>query len=99
MRDLSTPDRSETHDDGTGSRNRAFRVLMPLRNAIAPVLVAIRRSFLLFVAAVGLVLIVLGISPLVDGLFAGMFGIWGATAILCAGLGFVVLRFLEVFDV
>lgn len=59
---------------------------------------AIRRSFILFTAVVGVVLIAIGASPLVTDVFAGMFGIWGATALVCAGLGFLGLEALSRFD-
>lgn len=90
---MSSPissDRNEERSPETGSRN-------PFSAAI----VAVQRSFLLFVAVVGLALI--GIGMLLDvlfaaGLFAGMFGIWGTTALLCAGLGFVGVKLLQFFD-
>lgn len=68
------------------------------QNPFSRAILAIRRSFLLFVAVVGVVLIAIGASPFVTGVFAGMFGIWGATALLCAFLGFVGLKFLRMVD-
>lgn len=82
----------------SSDRNEGERNENGLKNAALGVLAAIRRSFLLFVAVVGLVLVVIGASPLVNGLFAGMFGIWGATALVCAGLGFVGVKLLQFFD-
>jgi hypothetical protein len=87
---MSSPVSSDQNEEGSNETD--------LRNAALSVLVAIRRSFLLFVAAVGLILVAIGASPLVNGLFAGMFGIWGATALVCAGLGFVGVKLLQIFD-
>ncbi|WP_321112047.1 hypothetical protein [Halorussus salinisoli] len=58
---------------------------------ILEVLLAIRGSFLLFVAAVGALLIVAGAFAM-NGVLAGMFGIWGASALLYAGLGYLLLK-------
>lgn len=82
----------------SSDRNEGGRTENGLKEVALGVLVAIRRSFLLFVAVVGLVLVAIGASPLVNGLFAGMFGIWGATALICAGLGFVGVKLLKLFD-
>ena len=82
----------------SADRNEGGRDENGLKDVVLDALVAIRRSFLLFVAAVGLVLVAIGASPFVNGLFAGMFGIWGATALVCAGLGFVGVKLLKLFD-
>lgn len=82
----------------SSDRNEGGRDENGLKDVALAVLVAIRRSFLLFVAVVGLVLVAIGASPLINGLFAGMFGIWGATALVCAGLGFVGVKLLQFFD-
>lgn len=87
---MSTPVNSD-HDgeqDGTSeSDGPFFRAIL-----------AVRRSFLLFVAVLGVILIAIGASPLMTGVFAGMFGIWGATALLCAVLGFVGKTVLQMVD-
>lgn len=93
------PGEGDPEADGTDSRNPLGGVRRSLDPAIDPllgVLVAIRRSFVLFVAAVGVVLIAIGV--LIEGLFAGMFGIWGATALVCAGLAFAVVQLLKLLD-
>lgn len=82
----------------SSDRNERGRTEDGLKSVALRVFVAIRRSFLLFVAVVGLVLVAIGASPFVNGLFAGMFGIWGITAIVCSGLGFVGVKLLKVFD-
>ena len=66
------------------------------------VLRQIRGSFMYFVASVGVVCIVLGaVGPLipwfgsfVEGPMAGFLGIWGVSAILFAGLGFLFMRLI-----
>jgi membrane-bound ClpP family serine protease len=68
------------------------------QNPLSRAVLAIRRSFLLFVAVVGVVLMAIGASPLVTGIFAGMFGIWGATALCFALLGFAVMKSLQLLD-
>lgn len=65
---------------------------------IIKALLAVRQSAILFTALLGSVLILFGASPLVNGIFAGMFGIWGATLLACAGLTNVGLWILRTFD-
>jgi hypothetical protein len=81
------PDHDGEQDSESESQSPFFKAIL-----------AIQRSFLLFVAVVGVVLIAIGASPLVTGLFAGMFGIWGATALLCAVLGFAGTKVLQMLD-
>ena len=62
----------------------------------------IRGSFMYFVASVGVLCILLGVvGPLipwfgsfVEGPMAGFLGIWGVSAILFAGLGFLFMRLI-----
>ena len=61
-------------------------------------LTVLRRSLVLDLAILGTLLVAIGASPLVSGVYAGMFGVWGATAIICAGLGFVGVQVLTLFD-
>ena len=59
---------------------------------------ALRHSLVLTIAVLGVLLVAIGASPFVSGVFAGMFGIWGATALICAGLGYLGVKLLELFD-
>lgn len=56
-------------------------------------LLAIRGSFLLFVTAVGVLFVVVGATAM-NGVLAGMFGIWGTSALLYAGLGYLLLKLI-----
>jgi hypothetical protein len=65
---------------------------------------ALRRSFFLSFAVFGAVLIVIGYTfevlwmlghPVEDGILAGMFAIWGATAFLIGSIGYGTLRYLR----
>lgn len=56
-------------------------------------LLAIRGSFLLFVGATGVLMFVFG-ATYARGLMAGMFAIWGASAVIYALLGFALLRLI-----
>ena len=67
-------------------------------NPLLGALLAIRRSAVLFTTLFGLALIAIGMSPFVTGVFAGMFGVWGATAVVCAVLGFIGVQALQLFD-
>lgn len=50
-------------------------------------------SILLRVAILGLLLIVLG-WLVIDGVFAGMFGIWGASALFVGLSGFAIYKLI-----
>jgi hypothetical protein len=66
--------------------NRALAAVMRL-------LYAVRASFLAFVFVVGVVWLLIGIA-LGDGVMAGMFGIWGVSAMLYAVLGKFALQLI-----
>jgi hypothetical protein len=62
---------------------------------IVQLLLRIRRSFLLFVATVGVLLIVLGGTLFGGtGVLAAMFAIWGVSAILYALGGVLLMRLI-----
>lgn len=78
----------------SGSTDRSDEnELSSATNPVLRVLLAIRGSFLLFVATIG-ALFVLGGATVMDGVLAGMFGIWGVSCILYAGLGYGLLKFI-----
>lgn len=60
-------------------------------DGLVGILLRIRSSFLLFVLTLGVLLLVGGMV-MSDGVFAGLFGIWGVSALIYAGFGFVFLR-------
>lgn len=82
--------------DPEGEKDQVNGTSVP--TLIIKALLAVRQSAILFTALLGSVLILFGASPLVNGIFAGMFGIWGATLLACAGLTDVGLRILWAFD-
>lgn len=53
-------------------------------------LLAIRSSFLLFLTTVGIIVTVLGLTVM-SGAMAGMFVIWGTSAVVYAGIGYAIL--------
>lgn len=79
-------DSSETDTGSTGPVGRLADVLLGG-------LLKVRGSFLLFIATIGVVLLVLGFVWS-ESVLSGMFGIWGASALVYAGLGFVFLRLI-----
>jgi len=63
------------------------------RNPAIRLLLAIRQSLLLFIIALGVVLILAGAFVLGgEGVLAAMFAIWGVSAILYAIGGFLFLK-------
>ncbi len=70
-------------------------------------LVALRRSFFLSLAVFGVILLILGfvfdvVFPMfgylgLAGTIAGMFGIWGATALLIGCGTYATLRYLRAY--
>lgn len=72
-----------------GNKPVHSRITEPILRA----LLAIRKSLLLFIATVG-VLFVLGGITVMDGVLAGMFGIWGVSALLYATLGYLLLKII-----
>lgn len=60
---------------------------------ILRLLLAIRGSLLLFIATTG-VLFILGGITVMEGALAGMFGIWGVSALLYATLGYLLLKII-----
>jgi hypothetical protein len=62
---------------------------------IIRILLAIRGSFLLFVATMGVVMILLGATVLGgQGVIAAMFAIWGVSAVIYASGGVLFLRLI-----
>lgn len=57
-------------------------------------LTALRRSFSLSLTVFGVGLIILGMTVF-DGVLAGMFGIWGLTALLLGGVAYTITRYLR----
>lgn len=55
---------------------------------------AIRSSFLLFIAVAGIVSFLIGLI-LYNGILAGMFGVWGISAIVAVGIAYAVLSILQ----
>lgn len=68
---------------------RTSSVLGPLRGALASLL----GSTFLSIAAFGVVLVLVGRFVL-SGTIAGMFGIWGATAVLVGLVGLPLQRYI-----
>ena len=70
------------------------------RNPVVSLLLAIRSSFILFVAALGAVCLLLSLllSSYIPGInhnvLSAMFAVWGASAFVYAVLGYVGLRFI-----
>ena len=65
---------------------------------VVTVLKTLRGSFLLFVMAVGVVCILTGLVlqyVLGKGILAGMFGVWGFSALLAAGVGYLALSYIQ----
>lgn len=58
------------------------------------VLIALRRSFFLSLAVFGAGLTILGLTVL-DGVLAGMFGIWGMTSLLIGGVTYGITKLLR----
>lgn len=73
-----------------------------LPDSVVEVLQAIRGSLMYFIATVGVLCILLGaIGPMipwfgsyVQGTMAGFLGIWGVSALLFAGLGYLFMRLI-----
>jgi hypothetical protein len=66
--------------------------------AVVTVLKTLRGSFLLFVMAVGLACILMGLLlqyVLGKGVLAGMFGVWGISALLAGGVAYLVLLYIQ----
>jgi hypothetical protein len=62
-------------------------------NPVIRVLLAIRSSFLLFIATLGILLFLVGVVLYGGrGVLAAMFAIWGVSAVLYAGFGFLFLK-------
>ena len=72
----------------------------PDRNPLISLLLAIRSSFILFVAALGTVCLLLALllSAYIPGInhdvLSAMFAVWGASAFVYAVVGYVGLRFI-----
>ncbi|WP_266082067.1 hypothetical protein [Haladaptatus caseinilyticus] len=81
---------SESGSSGRGSDHGAFSIVT---EPLLRVLLAIRGSFLLFIASVGVLFIVTG-ATIMDEVLAGMFGIWGVSCLLYAGLGYGLLKLI-----
>ncbi|MFC6962710.1 hypothetical protein [Halocatena marina] len=63
-------------------------------DVVTGVLSAVRRSLLVAMAAFGFLLILLGMS-ITNGVYAGMFGIWGAMLIVIALIGIGAIQLLK----
>lgn len=63
-----------------------------LRSLISALAKPILSSFLLSTVALGVLLLVLG-QTVIDGVVAGMFGIWGVSLILTAGSAYAIIEF------
>ncbi|SIR74717.1 hypothetical protein SAMN05421858_3589 [Haladaptatus litoreus] len=66
--------------------------------SVVTLLKTLRGSFLLFVAAIGICCILFGLFlefVLGEGVLAGMFGVWGFSAMLAAGAAYAVLLYLQ----
>lgn len=61
---------------------------------VVRVIKAVRSSFLLFVTLVGVISLLIGIY-LNEGVLAGMFGVWGISAIVAAAISYVLLSLLQ----
>jgi len=61
------------------------------QNVVKRVLGRVWESNLLRIAMLGIVLVVLG-ALVIDGVFAGMFGIWGMSAILVGFGGYLLYK-------
>jgi hypothetical protein len=89
---MSTGNEERGHEADTNS----------LYDLVVSVLLAIRSSFLTFVAALGVAMLLLGafgpmipvVNGVMKGVVAGMFGIWGVSAIVYAVIGFGFLRLI-----
>jgi hypothetical protein len=70
------------------------------RNPVVSLLLAIRSSFILFIAALGTVCLLLALllSTYIPGInqnvLSAMFAVWGVSAFVYAVLGYVGLRFI-----
>ncbi len=73
----------------TGSESGSFEIVTRMRSAV-------RRSLLAAMAVFGLLLILIGMTIL-NGVYAGLFGIWGALLISVAVIGMVSLNLLKRF--
>ena len=62
-------------------------------NPVIKILLTIRSSFLLFMMTLGIILFVIG-GMIAEGVPAGMFAIWGVSAVLYALLGVGFLRLI-----
>lgn len=58
------------------------------------VLVVLKRSFFLSLTVFGICLILLGMTVF-DGVLAGMFGIWGLTALLIGSVSYSITKYLQ----
>ena len=63
-------------------------------DAVTGVLTAVRRSLLLAMIVFGLALIILGMTVM-SGIYAGLFGLWGALAVVVALLGIGSIQLLK----
>ena len=66
--------------------------------SVVTLLKTLRGSFLFFVMAVGVVCIITGLVlqyVLGKGILAGMFGVWGFSALLAGGVGYLVLSYVQ----
>ena len=74
-----------------------------LPDNVIRVLQAIRGSLMYFIASVGVLCILLGaIGPMIPGLgsyvqgtMAGLLGIWGVSALLFAGMGYLFMHLID----
>ena len=73
----------------TGTESGSFEI-------VTRMLSAVRRSLLASMAVFGLLLILMGMTIL-NGVYAGLFGIWGALLIVVAVIGIVSLNLLKRF--
>lgn len=74
----------------------------PISQHVPPTVVTLlktlRGSFLLFVVAVGVVCILMGLFlqyVLGKGILAGMFGVWGISALMAGGIAYLVLLYSQ----
>ena len=73
----------------TGTESGSFEIVNRMLSAV-------RRSLLASMAVFGLLLILMGMTIL-NGVYAGLFGIWGALLIVVAVIGIVSLNLLKRF--
>jgi hypothetical protein len=80
-------------ESGSSKRGSDRGALSIITEPLLRILLAIRGSFLLFIVSIGVLLIVTGVT-IMDGVVAGMFGIWGISCLLYAGIGYGLLNLI-----